>query len=53
MRDIDAYPITKAERLHALEQATGLLAKELAGQIGGIELIALAEVRKLVEALPD
>lgn len=53
MRDIDAYPITKAEKLHALDQATGLLAKELAGQIGGSELMALAEVRKVIAALPD
>ena len=53
MRNIDAYPITKTEKLEALDRAIRLLEKELAGQIGGIDLAALAEVRRHIDALPD
>lgn len=53
MRDINAYPITKVEKLRALADATRLLAKEQAGRIGNIDLLALEEVRKHIEALPD
>ena len=53
MRNISAYPITKEEKLRALAQATRLLEKEQAGYIGGVDLIALDEVRKHIEALPE
>lgn len=53
MRNILVYPITKAEKLDALDRAAGLLEREIGEAIGGIELYALALVREDISRQPD
>jgi hypothetical protein len=53
MRNILQYPVTKAEKLDALDQATGLLEAEIGDRIGGISIYALRLVRQHIESLPD
>lgn len=53
MRNILQYPVTKAEKLAALDHAIELLKIDIGSRIGGIQLCALRLVREDIEALPD